>query len=144
LGGWVLSTSGSQRGAAEIWADAARRTERQLEQQENLHQRIWLGLLYAKLGRREQALDQVDRALAPDPRHPWFLYFTARIHGLLGNRRQALDHLDAAIENGFLMLPYLELDLWPMMGFYELRSDPELLALRDDLARRVDELRERY
>jgi TolB-like protein/Tfp pilus assembly protein PilF len=144
FGGWVLSNSGDEKGAAEIWRAGAREAERELQEQENLHNRIWLGLLYARLGKREQALDQVNRALAPDPRHPWFLYFTARIHGLLDNRRQALDHLRAAIENGFLMLPYLELDLWPMMGFYKLRDDPEFLTLRADLARRVDALGAQY
>ena len=61
--------------------------------------------MYARFGKREQALDQVNRLLAPDPHHPWYLYFTSEIHSLLGNRRQTLENFKAAVENGFFMLP---------------------------------------
>jgi hypothetical protein len=42
------------------------------------------------------------------------------------------------------MLTYVELELWPKMGFYMLRNDPDFLALHAGLARRIAELRERY
>jgi tetratricopeptide (TPR) repeat protein len=142
--GWVLLYGGDMRSAAQVWDEAARRTERRLAGQENLHHRMWLGLMYAQLGQTERALAQTRHALAADPRHPWSLYFTARIYGLLGKRREALDYLNAAIDNGFLMLPYVELELWPKMGFYMLRNDPDFLALHAGLARRIAELRERY
>ena len=101
-------------------------------------------MIYAKLERREQALRNVEQSLAADPQHPVLLFFAAQARALMGLRREALDTLKAAVENGFFNLPMIEYLTRPGMSFHILRDDPEFLAIRADLARRIDDLRARY
>jgi hypothetical protein len=116
-----------------------------LDRHENPYARSSLGRIYAKLGKREQALHHVERLLAPDPHHPVFLFFAAETRALVGDRRGALDALKAAVENGFFNLPMIDGMTRPAIGtLYSLRNDPAFLAIRADLARRVDDLRARY
>jgi len=101
-------------------------------------------MIYAKLGRREEALRNLEQSLAPDPQHPVTLFFAAQTRALLGFRREALDTLKAAVENGFFNLPMIEYHTRPGLSFHILRDHPEFHALRADLARRIDDLRARY
>lgn len=145
VGGCLLAAAGDPRGATEIWSEAARRGESLLERYENPNSHVSLGWVYAKLGKREQALYHARQMLAPDPHHPVFLFFAAETRALVGDRRGALDALKAAVENGFFNLPMIDGMARLKIGtFHSLRNDPEYLALRADLALRVDELRARY
>lgn len=138
--GAVLEAAGDLTGARQIW------TEYIVLTAEELPTSLYgLSLAHAKLGNREKAADCVRRSLAPDPRHPTRLFFASEAHALLGNRRQALDSLKAAVDNGFLNLPMIEgMARSRICTFYSLRNDPEFLAIRTDLARRIEELRQRY
>jgi tetratricopeptide (TPR) repeat protein len=143
--GSVLTAAGDLAGAREIWTEAVRNGEALLAKNENPGVRYGLSLNYARLGKKEQALFHIHHALAPDPRHPVFLFFAAEVYALLGDRRRALDSLKAAVENGFFNLPMIEaMARSSICTLYTLRDDPEFLAIRADLARRVDELRSRY
>ena len=145
IGGCVLAAIGDTAGARRIWTEAISRKEALLERHENPHLRASLGYAYAKFGKRKKALHQVRQMLAPDPHHPVFLFFAAETRALLGERRDALDALKAAVENGFLNLPMIDgMSRLRIGTLHSLRNDSEFLAIRADLARRVDELRARY
>ena len=145
IGGCVLAAVGDTAGARQIWTEDISRKEALLERYENPHLRNALGYAYAKLGKRAKALHQVRQMLAPDPHHPVFLFFAAETLALLGERRDALDALKAAVENGFFNLPMIDgMSRWRIGTLHGLRNDSEFLAIRADLARRVDELRARY
>jgi hypothetical protein len=101
-------------------------------------------MIYAKVGRREEALRNLRQSLAADPHHPVHLFFAAQTRALPALRREALHTLKAAVENGFFNLPMIEYHTRPGLSFHILRDDPEFHAIRAGLARRIDDLRERY
>jgi len=142
--GFVLAAAGDVAGAKEIWTKGASYGEALLAKNENPHNHAMAGMINARLGRRDQALDHTRRSLAPDPYHPVLLFFAAQTNSLVGYRRQALDCLKAAVENGFFNLPMIEYHTRPGLAFHRLRDDPEFLAIRADLARRTEDLRKRY
>jgi DNA-binding winged helix-turn-helix (wHTH) protein/TolB-like protein/Flp pilus assembly protein TadD len=141
--GFVLAAAGDNAGAKAIWTNAVRHGEALLAKSEN-QGRILDSMIYAKLGRREDALRNLQQSLAPDPQHPVTLFFAAQTRALLGLRREALDTLKAAVENGFYNLPMIVYHTRPGLSFHILREDPEFHAIRADLARRIDDLRARY
>jgi tetratricopeptide (TPR) repeat protein len=141
--GNVLAAAGDHAGAKEIWTKGVRYGEALLAKNENAAHGSMDGMIYAKLGRREQALRNLQQSLATEPHHPLFLFFAAQTHALLGDRRQALDTLKAAVENGFFNLPMIEYHTRPRLSFHNLRDDPEFHSIRADLARRIDDLRAR-
>ena len=144
MSGYVLAAAGDQVGAGEVWAKGVRYGESLLSRNENPVTRVLHGMIYAKLGRREQALRNLEQSLATEPQHPVLLFFAAQARALLGLRREALDTLKAAVENGFFNLPMIEYLTRSGMSFHILRDDREFLAIRADLARRIDGLRARY
>ena len=94
-----------------------------LARNENSLTRVLHGMIYAKLGRREQALRNLEQSLATEPQHPVLLFFAAQARALLGLRREALDTLKAAVENGFFNLPMIEYLTRSGMSFHILRDD---------------------
>ena len=142
--GAVLEAAGDHAGAKEIWTEGVRYGEALLAKNEDGAGRALDGMIYAKLGRREQALRSLQLSLAADPQHPRHLFFAAQTRALLGLRREALDTLKAAVENGFFNLPMIEYHSRPGLSFHILRDDAEFHAIRADLARRIDDLRARY
>jgi tetratricopeptide (TPR) repeat protein len=142
--GNVLAAAGDHTGAKEIWSQGVRYGEALLARNENGSARALDGMIYAKLGRREQALRNLQQSLATDPQHPMCLFFAAQTRALLGLRREALDTLKAAVESGFFNLPMIDYHSRPGLSFHILRDDPEFHAIRADLARRIDDLRARY
>lgn len=144
MSGYVLVAAGDQTGAREMWDKGVRYGEVLLARNENPMTRVLHGMIYAKLGRREQALRNMEQSLATDPQHPRLLFFAAQTRALLGLRHEALDTLKVAVENGLFNLPMIEYLTRPGMSFYILRDDPEFHAIRADLARRINDLRARY
>jgi TolB-like protein len=145
--GAVLEAAGDLTGARQIWTDAVWQSEALLAKQESPNPVYAYGLIlnYAKLGNREKAMHFVHQSLAPDPCHPVRLFMAAEAHALLGNRYESLDSLKAAVKNGFFNLPLVEgMARSRICTLYSLRNDPEYLAIRADLARRVGQLRTRY
>jgi DNA-binding winged helix-turn-helix (wHTH) protein/TolB-like protein/Flp pilus assembly protein TadD len=141
--GYVLAASGDLAGARAIWSSGLRSGQTALANNDNPTS-ILDSMIYAKLGRREEALRSLQQSLAPDPQHPVSLFFAAQTRALLGLRRDALNTLKAAVDNGFFNLPMIEYHTHPGLSFHILRNDPELHAIRADLARRIDDLRARY
>ncbi len=143
--GSILEAAGDLTGARQIWSDFVRYREGLLTKYENPSSHYGLCLNYAKLRNREKALQQLRLLLASDTGNHIKHFFAAETHALLGNRRESLQSLRAAVENGFLNLPMIEgMARSRICTFYSLRNDPEFLAIRSDLARRVDQLRARY
>jgi tetratricopeptide (TPR) repeat protein len=140
--GYVLDAAGDHVGAKEVWRKAV--SDREAMLASDSEDRIQDSMIYAKLGRREQALRNLQQYLAPDPQHPVRLYFAAQTRALLGLRREALDVLKAAVENGFFNLPMIDYNMRPGLSFHILRDDPEFQAIRADLARRLAHLRTQY
>jgi tetratricopeptide (TPR) repeat protein len=143
-GGYVLEAAGDHAGAREVWARGVRYGEALLARNGGREVHPMNGMIWAKLGRKEEALRNARESLAPDPHHPLNLFFAAQIRALLGLRREALDTLKAAVENGFFNLPMIEFHSRPGLSFHALRDDPEFAAIRADLGRRIDDLRARY
>jgi tetratricopeptide (TPR) repeat protein len=143
--GSILEAAGDVAGARHIWNDFVRYREALLTKHENPFSRYGLILNYAKLGNREKALQQLNLLLASDPRNHTVLFFATEAHALLGNRRESLDSLKAAVENGFVNLPMIDgMARSRICTLYSLRNDSEFLAIRSELARRVEQLRARY
>jgi TolB-like protein/Tfp pilus assembly protein PilF len=142
--GNVLAAAGDQAGAKEVWTQGVRCGEALLAKNDNGMARALDAMIYAKLGRTEQALRNVQQSLATDPQHPMCLFFAAQTRALLGLRREALDSLKAAVESGFFNLPMIEYHSRPGLSFHILRNDAEFHAIRADLARRIDDLRAQY
>jgi serine/threonine protein kinase/tetratricopeptide (TPR) repeat protein len=76
------------------------------------------GMLF-ELGRREEGLDWVERALRVDPLDSFAHYNVACTLALAGERKRAIDHIERALELGFAGLKWLD-------------SDPDLIPVRDD------------
>ena len=144
LRGCLLASAGDQTGARKIWANGLRDGEALLAKNENPLNRMFDGMIHAKLGEREQALQNLQRTLGADPNHPVHLFFAAQTRSLLGLRREALDTLKAAVENGFFNLPMIEYHSRPGLSFHALRDDPQFHLIRADLGRRIEILRTRY
>jgi tetratricopeptide (TPR) repeat protein len=142
--GYVLAAAGDHAGAKDIWTRGVHYAEALRAKSENPAPSVMDSIIYAKLGRRAQALRNLQESLAKDPNHPVSLFFAAQTRALLGLRREALDTLKAAVENGFFTLPMIEYHSRPGLSFHILRDDPEFHAIRADLARRIDDLRARY
>jgi TolB-like protein/predicted Zn-dependent protease len=89
--GYVLDAAGDHTGAKEIWTKGVRYGESLLAKNETSKLSILDGMIYAKLGRRDEALRNLQGSLAADPHHPVLLFFAAQTRALLGLRREALD-----------------------------------------------------
>lgn len=110
----------------------------------NERTRIGLALLYGALGDRK-AYDQVRLALEVNPADPWTLFWASEVYGLLGDDEKALASLQQAADRGFLSIFYLDLQReHSSRGLYHLRNHPRLLAIRTQLANRIDHLRRVY
>jgi tetratricopeptide (TPR) repeat protein len=137
--GKTLKQAGRAEQARAAWLEGARLGEAQLAAIENVRSRIWLGHIYAELEERERALAQVKRANTIEPDNAWVLYQSGDINAKLGNKREAVAYLKQAVARGFRELQYFSYLLDDRLG-----GDPEYLAVRDGLQKRVDELRRLY
>ena len=143
--GSILEAAGDLAGARQIWSDSVRHKEASLTKHESPAARYGLSLNYAKLGNREKALQQLRLLLAPDPRSHSVLFYAAEIYALLNNRRESLNSLRAAVENGFVNLPLIDgMTRSRICTLYSLRKDAEFVAIRSEVARRVEQLRSHY
>jgi TolB-like protein/DNA-binding winged helix-turn-helix (wHTH) protein len=139
--GCIFANAGRPERARQIWLNGVRHTEDQLARAEHRGPRTFLGLMYAKLGMRKKALENAQRVLALNPDHSEVLYFVCKIHAILGDRREAIDYLKQAIAKGFLTLGYVDYHRRPHMGLHNLDEDPEFQGVRDDLAKKIEQLR---
>src|SRR5438552_15910422 len=112
-----------KRNARAIWEAGIPRFEALLAAYENLNTHMFLGLIYAKLGRRTQALEHARRALEISPGDPWGLYLKGKIHSILGETREAGATLREAVAKGFGDLGMLADDQRYLIGLYNLRYD---------------------
>jgi serine/threonine protein kinase/TolB-like protein/thioredoxin-like negative regulator of GroEL len=136
--GRILKEAGQPKQAREVWLEGARVGEAQATKIENVRTRIWLGHLYAELGERDKALEQIRRVLAIEPNNAWVLHQTGEIYANLGDKRQAVSYLRQANEHGWLEFQYYEA-LDKLLG-----DDAEYRAVRDALQKNVDDLRAQY
>jgi tetratricopeptide (TPR) repeat protein len=127
----------------ELMADAAE-LESLLELGNRSDSRMVLALVYAQLGRRPEALEQVRRAQTRSPGNAKVLFYTAETHAVLGNRREALSYMRQSVDLGWVALYFFDQHERPYFPFHSLIDDPEFRALRDEVARRVEELKKIY
>jgi tetratricopeptide (TPR) repeat protein len=128
---------------SEVRADVAE-VENLLARSDSSRIRMVLGLEYAELGRRADALEQVRRAQALSPGNSFILFYAGETHAILGNQREALSYLRQAVDRGWVALYYFDQHERPYFPLHSLIDDPEFRALRDEVARRVDELKKIY
>ena len=87
-------------------ANAARRKTIELLERavtinpENATARATLAALYAKIGRKEEAINGANISLALSPDNEYVLCQAAEVYELLGNRAQAIKYLEQALDHG--------------------------------------------
>jgi tetratricopeptide (TPR) repeat protein len=95
MSGYVLVAAGDQTGAREMWDKGVRYGEVLLARNENPMTRVLHGMIYAKLGRREQALRNMEQSLATDPQHPRLLFFCGPNPRPAGPQARSAGHLES-------------------------------------------------
>jgi Flp pilus assembly protein TadD len=85
----------------------------------------------AKLGRFEQAREDIGQALALDPHKKYRLFNAAQVYALAGERDEAFSYARLAVEGGYSRSDFLN-DL----AFAAYRDEPEFLALIESEAAR--------
>jgi DNA-binding winged helix-turn-helix (wHTH) protein/TolB-like protein/Tfp pilus assembly protein PilF len=140
----VLDRAGLHKEAREAWLSAAEQLEASLRSADNERARMFLAMIYARLGKPDAARDQVRRAAALNPGDPWIAFFSSETYALLEDRAAALASLRRGIAGGFLSVHYLDYYEQAPNGWHRYRQDPEFVAIRGGLARKVAELRTRY
>jgi len=136
--GRILKEAGQPKQAREVWLEGVRVGEPQAAKIENVRTRIWLGHLYAQLGERDKAIEQIRRVLANEPNNAWVLHQAGEICAILGDERAAVSYLRRAVEQGWLEAQYYE-HLDKLLG-----DDAEYREVRDALKKKVDDLRAQY
>jgi tetratricopeptide (TPR) repeat protein len=142
--GQVLDRAGLHAEARAAWTDAAEDTKRRLAKIDNERSRMFLALIYSRLNRPQAAHAQIARALALNPGDPWILFFASETYALLDDRAAAFDALRRSVASGFLGLHYLDYYQQAPNGWSGYRNDPEFVAIRSGLDRKIVELRARY
>ena len=142
--GSVLDIAGQAARARETWREGIRRSDAVLAKAENYHPRVFQGMMYAKLGLREKAIETDRRALEAYPNHPFVLYFTSLARAILGENKEAVEILKQAVANGWLGIHYVYDDQRPYGELYNLRDDPQFHVVRAELARKVAALEKQY
>jgi tetratricopeptide (TPR) repeat protein len=143
-GGWVLDRRGRVTQAREVWREGTRRSEAMIAKADNYLPRVWQGMMYAKLGMRDEALETVRRALEVYPNHPFVLFHLALIQAILGEKKEAVESLAQSIDKGWMAIHYVYTMQRPHREFYNLREDPNFQAVRAGLARKVAQLDEPF
>jgi TolB-like protein/Flp pilus assembly protein TadD len=149
IGNWSVLVgtyvaSGQIDQARTAWLGGAQLFEARVAAVENERTRINMGLIYARLGERDKALQHAQRAVSLHSDDPWVLYQTCLINAWLGRRREALDYFKQALAHDFLSVHYVAHDQRPNLALYNLRDDPEFKALYAQLQKKVEELKARY
>ncbi len=81
------------------------------------------GVTAAKIGRFDEAVGNVEKALELDPGNTTLIYYAAQVHAMAGNRGQMLDRARRALAAGFPREPFSD------KHFDRFREDPEFRAL---------------
>jgi tetratricopeptide (TPR) repeat protein len=76
-----------------------------------------LAICQAKLGIKEEALENIGRATALEPRNTTLMYEQAVVHALTGHAEEAIEHLSRALAYGY--------------SHAEAERDPDLDVIRD-------------
>lgn len=76
-----------------------------------------LAICQAKLNRKEEALENIERAIALEPRNTTLMYEQAVVYALTGRTEEAIKHLGRALAHGYSRA--------------EAERDPDLDVLRD-------------
>jgi tetratricopeptide (TPR) repeat protein len=141
--GCVFDAAGQPDKGRRIWLAGVQNAEALLATREDRGRRTFLGIMYAKLGMREKALEQAQRCLQGDRNdRGQLLFFLAKIRAILGDRAEAIAYLRQALSEGFLKLAFLDYHSRPHMGLHSLDRDPEFQGIRNEVSSRVQKLRE--
>jgi tetratricopeptide (TPR) repeat protein len=136
--GRAYALAGKDSQAQAAWREGARLAELQLAKVDNARNRLWLARIYAALGEKEKAQEQLARVSSDDP---WTLFQASAASGAIGDRKGLLDKLNAAAERGFLAVQYLDANFRDGMPLAAFAGDPEVKAIRDRIAAEVAKLR---
>lgn len=137
--GRAYALAGKDGQAQATWREGARLAEVQLAKVDNPRNRLWLARLYAALGEKDKAKEQLAKVKSDDP---WTLFQAAAAFGAVGDRKGLLEKLTAAAERGFLAIQYLDANLREGMPLASFAGDAEVGALRDRIAGEVAKLRQ--
>ena len=115
-----LERLGRKAEALRVRERQTRALERQLELvPDDVRARILLSVGYAHVGRREDAIAHLQKAVRLRPEDGNTLYNAACVYGVLGMKAEALETLRKAIKSGYA-------------NFDWVRRDPDLACLKDD------------
>ncbi|MDH3745572.1 MAG: hypothetical protein OES47_10785, partial [Acidobacteriota bacterium] len=83
----------------------------------------------ARLGNFDQAKEDIQEALALEPKSGWRLFYAAQVYTLAGDRAEAFRHVDLALEAGYARQQFMR-----EPAFEDYRGDTEFLALLESPA----------
>ncbi|MDA2914576.1 tetratricopeptide repeat protein, partial [Acidobacteriia bacterium AH_259_A11_L15] len=130
----ALERLGQKEAARSLRQRQIRAVEQHLEQvPEDVRARILLASDHASLGNEEDAIREVQRAVALRPNDSNILYNAACTYGVLQKKAEALMSLKKAMDAGFVRLDYLARD--PDLAC--LHGDPEFQLLLDEGKRKA-------
>jgi len=143
--GRALIRTGRPGDARKIWLHEAQRMEGLATAVENPRALTRLTLIYALLGDRIAVQRYAARAEQSKLTGSVDQFFVGLAFARLGDRTQANRYLRQAIENGFLLIHYVDFFTRPAsLGSDLLQTDEEYQRQRRELAARVAKLREEF
>jgi len=123
--GRIHLAAGRHDEARRVFHQGAIQLEHQSSLTNNPRVRAFLGSIYAMLGERLKALQQVEMAFLVS-QDPWVLFEGALIHSMLGDYSASIKHFRRAVEDGYRGLHYVNWELrHPWQALYPLKNNPE-------------------
>ena len=129
-----------QRQAEFVLKKAIRRFEGVEETKSSARNRIFLALMNAHLGRRDQVVRWVRAGESLDPRNSWVLFNAGVAYGILGDDSAAMDFLERSYAQGFTLKYYFDWQIKPDMGVPTLSGTERYKKLERSLEKRVADL----
>ncbi len=124
----AISALGEKEKAREFIERLIRVLEQQIDTvPEDVRAHILLACKYAEVGRRNEAAQQLEMAVAMRPNDPSVLYNAACTYGLLSLKTESLEVLKRAVEAGFTDMEWISRDT----DLACLRDEPEFKRILD-------------
>jgi DNA-binding winged helix-turn-helix (wHTH) protein len=134
------SAAGRQRQAETVLNKGIRRFEGIDEIKPSTRNRIFLALMNAHLGRRDQVVRWVHAAESLDPQNSWVLFQAGLAYGILGDDPAAMEFLERSYAQGFTLKYYFDWQIRPDMGVPTLSDTERYKKLERSLEERVADL----
>jgi len=143
LVGYAYRANGDNAAAIEAWTEGVETTLVRLEGfEENYRTHAWLANLYAALGDRDKALQEIELVYSAEPNNNYLLYRLAHAYAELGMSNDAVKLLQSAIKHGFLSVQLMRCE--EILALGKVIHTDEYQTIARDLEYYVDSLKSKY